>query len=238
MGYKPGEKWISSDIRKAIAGAAITDRAIVYLSAEDTVQVNDLSFRRVAGIAMDAYASGDSVDYCVRGRMDFVAGGAISVGQALVPDGTTGRVRAAYEGEKGIIGYAVDAASSAGDKCKGEFDFIAAEDRDQIIYYNSAVTANISPTLGNEAGTYTFKLHVEETAGNAVTGGLNIGNADDGQQLAATLTVGASTAYLYLPADMADVQIALDEDDEIFIHAETAWNSASLKFKLILDRVY
>lgn len=233
-------KWVPAEVRSATASGAITDKALVYFSAEDTIKVNDLSFRRCAGIAMDSYADGDTnCDYLVRGRYDAIAAGAISVNQGVVPDGTTGRVRAAYENEKGIVGHAIVAADTAGDRVTCEFDFVGAEERDEIIYYNAAMTANVSPTIGCEAGTYLVKgLYIENSTANAVTGGLNVGTSDDGAEIFATLTVGASGMYWYLPADAVAVAFELTEDDELFFHAETAWNSASLIVKLVLQRLY
>jgi len=238
MAYKRhGLKYDVSDVRPFTAGAALSDKYGVYMSAEDTIIHNGLGNRRCIGITMDSYASGAlSCNILIRGRYDGIADAAISVGDPLTQGGTAGYFRTALEGET-IYGYALTAASAQGDRFLGEWDFVGAYFTDAVTYADTAITANVSPTLNNVAGTYRFFVSILETAGNAVSGGLDIGTATGGAQIAATLTVAGSTAYYYLPADMAAVEVTLAENDEIFIEAETAWNSASLNFKLTAVRV-
>lgn len=238
MAYKRhGLKYSPSDVRPFTAGAAISDKYGVYLSAEDTIQHNGLANRRCIGIAMDSYDSGHkSCNVLIRGRYDAIADAAIAVGDPLTQGGTAGYFRKALTGET-IYGYALKAASAQGDRFLGEWDFAAAQFTDTVVYLNTAVTADISPTLNNVAGTYAVYANILETAGNAITGGLDIGTAANGNEIATTLTVAGSTAYYYLPADMTAVEITLTENDEIFIEAETAWNSASINLKLTFVRI-
>jgi len=230
MAYKRhGEQFDrGNDVNTYTAGAAITDHYCVYQSAENTVQHAQYGTQLAVGIALDSYDSGDTfVEIIKRGRIKFIANGAISVGDPLTVGTTAGRMRKAYQGET-VYGVALKAASTAGDECLGEFNFPGASFTGEVVVLATSQTIDGSVTLPGGAGDYAVTLYVEETAGNAITGGLNVGTTATGQEIAAALTVAGSGKYKYTPEDMATGWITLTAGDSVYFSDETSWNSASV----------
>ena len=121
------EVWKTDDVRTADTGEAIAfNRACVKLSASKTIVKTTADTDTAVGllhVTMDTPASGDQAEYIIKGDLRAIAGGAVAINDPLCPDdGTAGRVRTAVSGDR-VIGYALEAASSAGDFFLGRFDF-------------------------------------------------------------------------------------------------------------------
>ena len=119
-----GENFTHQDIRTGLAGEAIAfARACVKLSSGEIIKCTADTDAAV-GLSFEDYADEDQVEYIQRGRLRYVAGGTIAVGDPLCPDhGTAGRVRKAASGDR-VVGTAVT-TGTAGEYAIGDFDFIA-----------------------------------------------------------------------------------------------------------------
>ena len=75
---------------------------------------------------------------------------------------------------------------------------------------------------------------VEETAGNAVTGGINIGDAGSATRFSSALAVGANTNSVIVPTNLTpSSSTGVPAADTVLIAAVTAFNSASLNVTVI-----
>jgi len=221
-------------VRTATAGAALTHRYGVYLSAEDTIQ-HSSGFATV-GITKDSYDSGyKSCEYDTRGDLIFIAGAAITLDDQLISDpSTAGRFITAPAGIRGY-GKALTAASAAADKCLGRFDFMAAgiEEQIQAQYYDSAIAADDSFTFNGPAGDYLVWLYISETAGNGFT--VKVGTTDGGTEIH-TSAITASTDYWKVPSDMTAQPLTFTLNDTIYV-TSASWSSASIKLWMLAKRV-
>lgn len=118
-GERPG------DVFTATAGEAIAfARACVKEESEGVVIKTVAATDVAVGLSADIYADGEQCEY-MQGRLNFIAGGTIAVGDPLCPDdGTAGRVRTATAAEL-VIGTA-RVAASVGELCTGDFNFVAS----------------------------------------------------------------------------------------------------------------
>jgi len=119
-----GENFTHQDIRTGVAGEAIAfERACVKLSSGEIVKCTADTDVAV-GLTFEDYADGDQVEYIQKGRLRYVAGGTIAVGDPLCPDnGTAGRIRKAVAADR-VVGTAIT-TGTAGEFAIGDFDFIA-----------------------------------------------------------------------------------------------------------------
>ena len=74
-------------------------------------------------------------------------------------------------------------------------------------------------------------IFIDEVAGAAVTGGIDIGTSVGGQQLLAAEAVGANASVDAAPV----ASLYTNADDELSITAATAWNGATVDVVLICD---
>lgn len=103
-----------------------------------------------------------------------------------------------------------------------------------IQYAYGTFTAN--GTLNVPAGWQILAITTDETASHAVTGGLDFGTTNGGQEIAAAATVSSNTI-----AVLADTAILLrafsaSVDTTVYINAHTAWNGASVNVTLCLSQ--
>jgi hypothetical protein len=105
------------------------------------------------------------------------------------------------------------------------------------VQLQNAVTANLT------AGTSTLILPpygfikyivVEETAGNAVTGGINIGDAGSATRFGSAVAVAANSNTVVVPTNLTgSSNTGVPASDTVLIAAVTAFNSASLNVTVI-----
>jgi hypothetical protein len=97
----------------------------------------------------------------------------------------------------------------------------------------NTTTAN-SPIL--PAGAYIHNIIIGETAGNAVTGGVDIGTAASGAQIASAVTVGANALVGIADASLLKRVFGTGPapaSQQIFFTCHTACNSASLNVTIM-----
>jgi hypothetical protein len=101
-----------------------------------------------------------------------------------------------------------------------------------------AVTANTtttnSPTL--PAGAYIHNIIIGETAGNAVTGGVDIGTAASGAQIASAIAVAGNALVTITDAGLLKRSFGTGPApaaQQIFFTCHTACNSASLNITIM-----
>lgn len=98
------------------------------------------------------------------------------------------------------------------------------------------LTENYSSVRIPYAHFVTF-IAVRNRTANAVTGGLNIGTADDGQEVIDKLTVGAS-ALIHVDDDAILKRVfSMSAATRLYVHAETSWNSAELDIYIGLEKL-
>lgn len=79
---------------KLVAGEALSEGDVVYLSAANTVsKATDANAAKVIGVADAAASSGDEVDVVIYGVKSVVADGAVAVGDRVIAAATAGRVK-------------------------------------------------------------------------------------------------------------------------------------------------
>jgi len=77
-------------------------------------------------------------------------------------------------------------------------------------------------------GYYIASIVLQETIGNAVTGGLNIATAPAGNDVVAAKAVGASQTTYVTDAEMLKRIFSISAAQTIYVEAVTAWNLASV----------
>lgn len=103
-------------------------------------------------------------------------------------------------------------------------------DNDRIVTTLTALAANGTFTV--PAGYRISSIDVINTTANAVTGGINIGTAALGAQIASAVAVGANAR---ISIDALVRHFAAEQI--VYISAHTAWNSASLTVVIMLDQM-
>lgn len=76
---------------------------------------------------------------------------------------------------------------------------------------------------------------VDETAGNAVSGGLNIGTGAGGSQVVSAAAVAANAQNV--DCTLAKRYFSDSASQSLYLNAATAWNSASIDIKILLKRL-
>lgn len=81
-------------------------------------------------------------------------------------------------------------------------------------------------------------IYVKNNTANAVTGGINIGTAAGGAQVASAIAVGANALVVIDGASLVSTgkYLSGSVNTVIYIAAVTAWNSASLDIRVQMDQ--
>ena len=105
------------------------------------------------------------------------------------------------------------------------------------VLIQNAITANTA------AGTSTITLPpyafvkyivIEETAGNAVTGGINVGDSGSATRFTSATAVGANANVVVVPTNLTgSSNTGIPAADIVLVAAVTAFNSASLNVTVI-----
>lgn len=94
------------------------------------------------------------------------------------------------------------------------------------------MTANSQTTI--PPGYAIESIFIEETAGAAITGGLDIGTAAAGAQVASAVAVGASSLQKVADSALLKSLFSVLVSQNIFFTAHTAWNGASINVQIKL----
>ena len=99
-----------------------------------------------------------------------------------------------------------------------------------------AVTADT--TVSIPPGWSIERIHFAETAGNAVTGGINIGTTSGGTEVVAAQAVSANALDTIAEASILKKVFSRSSAQTLFIAAATSWNSASVELSFVLKKVF
>lgn len=91
-----------------------------------------------------------------------------------------------------------------------------------------AVTGNT--TVSIPAGNIIQDLVIQNTTGNAVTGGIKIGTTNGGTDVVLALAVGANSLQTVLDAALLKRVFSMSGATTLYIQTVTLWNSSSLNF--------
>lgn len=98
-----------------------------------------------------------------------------------------------------------------------------------------ATTANTTAVI--PAGYIIDAIVINNTTGNAVTGGIKIGTTSGGTDVVLALAVGANSLQTVPDATILKRVFSMSVDTTLYIQTVTLWNSASLDIYLTLQKV-
>jgi len=105
------------------------------------------------------------------------------------------------------------------------------------VQIQNAITANTTGTTSTiQLPAYGFIKYIviEETAGNAITGGVNIGDSGSATRFGSAVAVGANANVVVVPTNLTgSANTGVPAADTILIAAVTAFNSASINVTVI-----
>jgi len=105
------------------------------------------------------------------------------------------------------------------------------------VQLQNAITANLTGGTSQlilPAYGFIKYIVVEETAGNAVTGGINIGDAGSATRFGSAVAVAANSNTVVVPTNLTgSSNTGVPASDTVLIAAVTAFNSASLNVTVI-----
>lgn len=220
-----------------VAETAVTQWAAVMQGTQDYhVKLPTGSDVDCLGLVYDFDSTGaadEHITLITEGPANFIAGEAVSVGDRLSPYGTAGRLHKAPPGYPHIA-IASEAVGTAGYQgvC-----YVVPRGYNQLgyTYKSSAITEDTTLTDVVPTGYRITGIAFQEGAGNAVSGGLNIGSAAAGQQVVATETVGASA--IGMCTLVTGGPFSASAAQSLYVHAESAWNSASVTLFITMEKV-
>jgi hypothetical protein len=106
-----------------------------------------------------------------------------------------------------------------------------------VIQQNAVTSSGTTAvTLQIPLPPYGFIKYVvlEETAGNAVTGGINLGDSGSATRFLSATAVGANANVVVVPTNLTgSANTGVPTADSIIINAVTGWNNASLNVSVI-----
>ena len=98
----------------------------------------------------------------------------------------------------------------------------------------NAIVANGTLTVTLPAYGFIKYIVIEETAGNAITGGLNIGDAGLATRFGSAVAVGANANVVIVPTSLTgSANTGIPVADAVTVAAVTAFNSASVNISVI-----
>lgn len=207
------------------AAAAIAHRkAVSYSSAIETVTLAAARARNVLGISNVQFEEapiGQAFGVIMHEGdvFEYVASGAVTLGDKLCPLGSAGDLGTARIGDE-YIGIALETLAD-GETGRAVFSRGVVSGEYPMISGTLAAVGSISSVFP-EAGTYQVDITIVNTTTNAVTGGVNIGTTQGGTDIASGTAVGASAVVRISAA------VKVTAAKSLYVDAASAWNSASL----------
>jgi hypothetical protein len=99
----------------------------------------------------------------------------------------------------------------------------------------SSGTTSVTTTIALPAYGFIKYIIVEETAGNAVTGGINVGDSGSATRFLSATAVAANANVVVVPTNLnGSASTGIPTQDTVLINAVTSWNSASLNVSVIV----
>jgi hypothetical protein len=132
------------------------------------------------------------------------------------------------------LGCASIASADIGFFLSQGFTFGVNEAVQQQNAITSSGTTAITTTITLPPYAFIKYIIVEETAGNAVTGGVNVGDSGSATRFLSGTAVGANANVVVVPTNLTgSSNTGVPTSDTIIINAATGWNSASLNLSVI-----
>lgn len=94
----------------------------------------------------------------------------------------------------------------------------------------SALNVAANTTVSLPAGCVIEAVVIQNTTGNAVTGGIKIGTTNGGTDVVLALAVGANSLQTVLDAALLKRVFSMSGATTLYIQTVTLWNSSSLNF--------
>lgn len=102
------------------------------------------------------------------------------------------------------------------------------------VLQQNAVIANGTLTIALPAYGFIKYIVIEETAGNAITGGLNIGDAGLATRFGSAVAVAANSNTVIVPVNLTgSANTGIPTADPVTVAAVTSFNSASVNISVI-----
>lgn len=128
----------------------------------------------------------------------------------------------------GATGAAGAAGSNGSNGSNGTNGTNGTSDTSASIITALAVTSNA--TVSIPSGNVIQHLVIQNTTGNAVTGGIRIGTTDGGVDVVIAVAVGANALFSVLDATLLKRVFSMSGSTTLYIQTVTLWNSSSLNF--------
>lgn len=96
-------------------------------------------------------------------------------------------------------------------------------------------TSNFVITL--PANTYITAIFINETLGNAITGGIKIGTTGGATDVVVALAVGASSIQIVPMASILKLSFSTTSSQQLFFQTVTLWNGASVNVEVIYQNL-
>lgn len=216
-----------------VAGSNVTLRAAGVLAADGKIRMPLAAYEPGYGIIQENGIVGQGVAVTSIGVTHYIAADAHLPGAKVGVRDVNGRLGIVPAGQPYLM-IALKPVTAQDDIGLGLVQ-PGVMGRD-IRVIATAKTANFSLAAAfPEAGTYLIHaIVIIETAGNAVTGGINIGTANGGAQVVSAQAVGANAQVTAVLAKAVHVVSAAQT---LFVAAHTAWNDASINLFFLAERL-
>jgi hypothetical protein len=115
--------------------------------------------------------------------------------------------------------------------------FSPVKDIHADLFANSGVIASGTGSIGLgilPANYFIEHLILQELAGNAITGGINIGSSAGGNDIVSALAITANLLTAVAGASILKRVFSTTAPTGLFVSAVTSWNGASLNCKAVL----
>lgn len=102
---------------------------------------------------------------------------------------------------------------------------------------NSVLNITGNTTVSIPAGYSILQIVVENTTGNAVTGGIRIGTTAGGVDVVTAIAVSANALFVITDTVLLKSIFSLSTDTTLYIETVTLWNSANLNIRFVLRKI-
>lgn len=97
------------------------------------------------------------------------------------------------------------------------------------------ITANTTTVI--PAGYSILQIVVENTTGNAITGGIRIGTTNGGVDVAIAVAVSANSLFVIPDSTLLKLIFSLSSNTTLYVQAVTLWNSSNINLRFVLRKV-
>ena len=223
--------------------SAASNYAYVVAGSEDE-KVDLPSAAGVGGVGIlrpatntDSYTANQEKDVTVQvaGISPFnkPTGSAVSRGDLLIAANTSGELRSWTAADGNVKVVAIAEQDSASDDTLGTCRLVEPYNAGaSYVFTQTALTDDTTLTDVVPAGHMVLAIFLTETAGNAVTGGVNIGTAPAGQEVVAAEAVAGNATDV--DCTLVKRLFSTTAATTFYVSDVTAWNSASVNIRIVM----